>query len=325
MKESGKVIDWLLEDCNPAVRYRTLRDLLGCKETDAVCRTAKDNISEWEPVKRIFSQMHRDGYWAAKGKSKIYGAGLDYKGYVTTPHVLHNLAELGLDHTHPAVEKAAKRFLRVLREQHGFDTVQSCVDGFMLRALWMLGYGQHPAVRKMIGLVKGSIRWDNGYLCDNKSGKAKSCMRGSWQVLMAFSEIPELAFSPQSSRLVEYFIKRNVLYRCDDPTQFLRPEVTWTVFPFVHGRASLLEPLYALSKLGYGKHPATESAWEILERHRTEDGKYFLDWAPATLFPVGKRGQADKWVTLYALLAKKYAGEKRNNRGVSSLKGWARQ
>ncbi len=195
----------------------------------------------------------------------------------------------------------------MLQSEHGFQTLSSCIDGYMLRALWMMGYGSHPASREMRSLVKASRRWDNGYLCgDRTDGPSKSCMRGAWQVLMAFADVPELRRSAETAKMVKYFLERDVLFRRDDPAKPLRPEVTQTIFPFVHGRASLLEALYALSRLGFGRHKALANAWDMLDRKRQQDGRYILNWTPSTLFPVGCRGTPDKWVTLYALLAKKH-------------------
>ena len=82
--------------------------------------------------------------------------------------------------------------------------------------------------------------------------------------------------------------------------------MTATIFPFVIA-AGLLEPLYALSKMGYGRRAELDDAWRQLEGKRDEQGRYRLDWHPpsAPLQP-GPKGQASKWVTLYALLAQKY-------------------
>jgi hypothetical protein len=45
-----------------------------------------------------------------------------------------------------------------------------------------------------------------------------------------------------------------------------------------------------------------------LEKKRTDEGKYILDWTPTqSLLNPGKRGEVNKWVTFYALLAKKHA------------------
>jgi hypothetical protein len=305
---SDSVMQWLLESSDPSVRYRTLAELLGKPLTASEVVTAQQAISSWDAMRDILRHMTPDGCWVTAGKRRSYGRGLEYYGSATTPHVLHNLAELGLTRAHPQVHKAASRYLALLDREFDFRTLQSCIHGYMLRAFAMMGYADHPVFARMTDLVLGSIRWDNGYQCgrEKKTRPVKSCMRGTWQVLMAFAEVPALRQSPVVQRLVRYFLDRNVLFRRDTPDKVLRPEVTATIFPFTHGRASLLEPLYALSKMGHGRHPALNRAWEMLEQKKTADGRYILNWAPATLFPAAKRGEPNKWVTLYAALAHKY-------------------
>ena len=82
-------------------------------------------------------------------------------------------------------------------------------------------------------------------------------------------------------------------------------------FPFVIS-SSLLEPLYALSKLGYGNHLALSDAWDQLEKRRNSEGKYILDWHPPTDFNPGKKHEPNEWATFYALLAQKYRSKSRN-------------
>jgi len=75
-----------------------------------------------------------------------------------------------------------------------------------------------------------------------------------------------------------------------------------TIFPFVIS-ASLLEPLYALSRMGYADHPALVAAWQHLEAKRGEQGQYTLDHSPRAIFDAGPDDQPNKWVTFYAYLA----------------------
>jgi hypothetical protein len=91
----------------------------------------------------------------------------------------------------------------------------------------------------------------------------------------------------------------------DRPGEIIRPELTSAIFPFVIA-GSLLEPLYALSKMGYGNHDALAPAWAQLMTKRDAVGRFVVDWYPPTLFNPGPKGKPNKWVTLYAYLALKY-------------------
>jgi hypothetical protein len=150
-------------------------------------------------------------------------------------------------------------------------------------------------------------RWDGGYLCERSSfsAKTKSCIRGSIKALTAFATLPELWDSGRCQELVSYFLKRRVFYRMTEPDQVIRKELISTIFPFVIA-GSLLEPLYALSVMGYGRHEALSDAWEHLATKRDEAGRYILDWYPPSYFTPGKKGEINKWVTFYAYLALKH-------------------
>ena len=89
----------------------------------------------------------------------------------------------------------------------------------------------------------------------------------------------------------------------DRPDEIIRErELTSVIFPPVIS-GSLLEPLWALSIMGYGEHPALQPAWERLAAKTDEIGRVVLDWYPPTLFTPGPKGEINKWSTLYAQLA----------------------
>jgi hypothetical protein len=93
-----------------------------------------------------------------------------------------------------------------------------------------------------------------------------------------------------------------VIFKSNRPGELIRGEMVATVFPFVIN-ASLLEPLYALSCMGLGKHPALNDAWQYLKAKRNHQGRYILDHSRQSIFNAGPNGQPNKWVTLYAWLA----------------------
>jgi hypothetical protein len=184
---------------------------------------------------------------------------------------------------------------------------QSCLYAYNLRTWVMLGYRDDPRIQERIAVLLADERFDGGYLCDRPSFKAttKSCIRGSTKALMAFAVLPELWNTPRCRQLTDYFLRRRVLYRTRQPEKLVRDELVRTSFPFVIS-GSLLEPLYALSRMGYGQDERLHSAWDILESKRDENGRYILDAHPPTLFNPGDKGQPSKWTTLYACLAQKY-------------------
>jgi len=297
-----RVIDWLLEDENPSVQYRALTELLDRPPGDPQVQQARERIPVSRPVRRIFSKMHPDGYWLYRGK----GAGVDYAMSSSTHFVLAFLTELGMDRQDDCVSMAVERYLAL--DPPDFCTHQSCLYAYNLRTFVMLGYGDDARVQRRAEVLVADDRWDGGYLCERSSfsTQTKSCIRGSIKALAAFAALPELWGSERCQKLVSYFLRRRVYYRMTEPDQIIRDELVGAIFPFVI-QGSLLEPLHALSVMGYGRHEALNDAWERLAAKRDESGRYILDWYPPSYFTPGRKDTANKWVTLYAYLAVKHS------------------
>ncbi len=306
------VLDWLLEENEPSVRYRTLTELLDVPPDDPQARQARAQIPDSKPVRKIFAKMHPDGYWLYQGK----GAGIGYSAS-STHFVLAFLAELGLDRQDERVARAVERYLSLTLPDvpnperwqipPDYRNHQSCLYAYNLRTFVMFGYGDDPRIRERMAVLLADERRDGGYLCDRPTFKAttKSCIRGSLKALMAFAVLPELWDTPRRQHLVDYFLRRRVLFRTNHPEEFVRSELVQTRFPFMIG-GSLLESLYALSRMGYGQDERLQAAWTILESKRDQTGRYPLDWRPQTYFNPGDKDQPNKWTTLYAYLALKY-------------------
>jgi hypothetical protein len=305
----------LLQDNNPSVQARALIELLGLDETSPNVVQAKERIPASKTVVKVLAPIRPDGEWPRIGPSdNCPELGFGYLG------------ELGLDKTHPIIYAAVEVFLSNQYEDGSFlDSYStreghynprandsSCYYALTIRGLLRLGYRTDPRVRKAIDFCLSQSRYDGGYLCTKSYVKktTKSCIRGSKNVLLLFSELPEVWHTPQCQHLVEYFLDRKVFFKRSDPAQFVTGQ-PGMIFPF-HHRLGIIEPLYALSKMGYGNHPALTEAWQLLSQKRDDMGRYILDWKmPKCAFNPGEKGLANPWVTLYAYLALKYRQEVR--------------
>lgn len=310
----NKLETWLLEKENPSIRYRTLTELLDKKPDDSdVIQTRKQILSS-QPVRNIFGRMHPDGYWLQKNprSGEVVGQGVEYGAFASTHFVLAYLTELGLDKTNPQVKKAAQRYLNLQQPDGDFFRHFSCIYSYNIRTFLLLGYKDDPRVQKTINLMLTTTRPDGGYLCDMHEGKyktktVKSCIRGSTRALVAFAELAQYWQHPRCKALINYFLQRNCLFRMDNPKAYINHDVQSTSFP-ITWRASLLDIIFALSKMGYGKHKALQKAWQLLESKKDSRGHYILDWTPTQvqkLWKIGKRVHPNKWITFYTLLAKK--------------------
>lgn len=305
------VIDWLLEPENPSVRYRTLVELLdGAGSREAL--EAQSLIPESKPVQKLIEMMHPDGYWLQKDyKGRILGDGVEYGSFATTHFCLSYCAELGLDRSQPFIEKAASRYMDLQKEDGDWWEHLSCLYGYNIRTLILLGFRDDQRVQKAIDLMLSTNRRDGGYLCDMHEkgrGKPKSCVRGSAKVLLAFAELPEYWKHERCKALIDYFLNRNGIFRNNDPNRFVNRDMEQDSFPMTW-RTNAWEILYGLSKMGYGKDLRLFDAWGVLENKKDADGRYLISQTPGqSIWKVGKAGEANKWITFYSMLAEKLSG-----------------
>jgi hypothetical protein len=313
MNTQSDVIRWLLQDDDPSMRWRTLRELLGVEDDAPEVRRAKSAILQSIPVCNLMEKMAPDGYWLQKHpRTKVnIGDGVNYGSFATTHFCLAYLAELGLDRAQPQVDKATERYLNLQKPDGDWLGHYSCLLGYNIRTFVLLGYRYDERLKRSIELMLHTIRTDGGYLCDFHEGKhktkqGKSCIRGSVKCLLAFAELPEYWDHPRCKQLVGYFLHRGGIYRSNHPGIFVNQDMERLSFP-ITWRANLWEVLFALSKMGHGNDERLQDAWNKLESRADEAGRYKLDWTPTECaWKVGKRDEINKWITFYTLLAEKY-------------------
>ncbi len=313
MLANPDIIQWLLQDDDPSMQWRTRRELLNAGVDLPEVRQAKSAIGESSAVRGLLEKMHPDGYWLQKNPRTKVNVGDDvlYGSFGTTHFCLAYLAELGLDRTHSQVEKAADRYLGLQKTDGDWLNHYSCLFGYNIRTYVLLGYREDARIERSIELLLQTEREDGGYLCDWHEGKyktrqVKSCIRGAVKCLLAFAELPEYWEHPRCRQLVEYFLNRGGIYQSKSRDIFVNDDMKRHAFPIIW-RANIWEILYALSKMGYGNDERLNSAWKELESRADESGRYKLDWTPTECpWKVGERGEVNKWITFYVLLAEKY-------------------
>jgi hypothetical protein len=310
--KTSELIQWLMQDDEPSLQWRTLRELLDVDEGMTEVRRAKSAILESTPVCDLLGKMHSDGYWLQKNPRKQFvGDGVDYGSFGSTHFCLAYLAELGLDRTQPQLEKAAERYLNLQKPDGDWLNHYSCLLGYNIRTFILLGYRDDERLKRSIELMLHTARKDGGFLCDWHEGKfktrqVKSCIRGSVKCLLAFAELPEYWEHPRCKQMVGYFLNRGGVYKSNHPDVFVNMDMERFSFP-ITWRTNLWEVLFALSKMGVGNDERLQAAWDALRSRADVTGRYRLDWTPTECpWKVGKRGEINKWTTFYILLAEKY-------------------
>ena len=285
---NNDVIKWLLEENNPAIKYRTQTEILGEKAD-------KESVIAWVNEFLPADWKEREGLWSV---------------YYLTP-----LAECGLFFDDVSIDKEkAIHFGDDYRFEH------SCGDYMRLRALVRLGLAEEPIVAAIINSLSEKQLPDGGFLCLHRLDKLKytpkSCVKANMMALMFCAECKKKGIhAPIEKPLLDYFWNHNLFYRTDNPEALiLNAREGWrtidTFYPFEVMRVGLQNIVESLCTLGYGNDDRLAEAWGILNSKVDGEGKVILNGTLSKSYlPKEHVGKPSKWVMFYALLAEKEMSE----------------
>ncbi len=315
MESNNKVIDWLLEEKEPSIRYKTLIELLDYQKDSDDILAAKEKVSECKNVERIFSRTNDKGIFPHKP---------EYYGNFTTFNYLTALFELGITKDDsrifpivdwiltPGLDKPEHFVQKEFDDAYILDenNLGSCRQIGFLSTLVRLGYLDDPRVKRLIDIFIDKIRFDGGYLCkwkksNHKGQEAKSCYAATVPALHLYSVLPECYRNGRKyNDLISYFTGRDMIYSKTEPRKIL---CDTKLGLFSTGLSQLLMIAYSMSKMGLGNIPEMKDVWEIIKNKPTTDGKYHLEAAETKkAILMDKVGQPNKWITFYILLSEKY-------------------
>jgi hypothetical protein len=289
MPEYEPNTSWLLEEDNPGVRVRALTGLCGYPQDHQEVMASRCLVMQTLPAARDLSWME------VKGQSLTYN--------------LTALAESGLTCADVAVEAVADKVL-----SPPFDA--NCGELMALRALVILGYGHDPRIGERLARLQEVQLPDGGWLCLHRVNKMKrvpkSCIRAAMHGLLFFAELRRQGLHASGEeQLIDYFLRRRVFYRTDDPTQLVLNDhpgrrMTDVFFPIEYFRVGLPVLLDAFAVLGVGEAPELREAWRLLDEKIDPQGRVLLEGTlplKTCYLPKERVGKPSKWATLYACLA----------------------
>ncbi|MDF2542401.1 MAG: hypothetical protein K0S47_2119 [Herbinix sp.] len=303
---TNSVIQWLLEDSNPAIKYRTLTELLDKSIDDMEVQTTYKSIWQQKSIQKILTKQNENGTWDTS----------DY-GMHTSLRYLTALAEHGLG-CESRMDRAIDYAVASLKEidnSTGSNESGGCSNALLLRAIVMLGYHNRPDVRMLLDNYASSQLYDGGFMCKrllDKKPERKSCYKASVAALLLYAACKQKGITFENTdRLTEYFIKRDVFYTSDKSTMITGGRPGWrfidNFFPIEPMRIGLPLILSSLCILGVGDGQGMDRAWTILEDKKNDTEKLILEGTlskqPCSF---GKVGQENKWMTFYSVLADKY-------------------
>ena len=285
------ILEWLLEESTPEVRLRTLKEYEKRPEDDAEVVECKKQLLQSKVYERGLKKLRTDKPWAK------YDAIMAF-------------AEWGM--TRSDIGKDIDDEVFGLIRSTGFKML--CGEPLLLRNLVKLGYGREDIVKNEIDSVLGLIKEDGGFGCISTNKKIndpkkphKSCARLTVEYLLLVAELHLSGCRMEcESALVHYFTKRNIFYRTDDKKTPMVDVMLGTFYPPDPIKIGAHNIVYALRVLGCPpESEAMQAGYKVLDQHRLENGRYVLTASKSVpAFKAGNVGEENKWVTLYACMAR---------------------
>lgn len=320
MKPSKEILNWLLEDDNPDVRYLALKNLLNKKPNDKELLSAKNAVLNKGMVGTILEKQQNEGYWFKPGP----GYSPKYQGTVWT---LISLGQLGVTvDDDPRIEKACKYYLDNAYSEGGFfgyngtpSGTIDCLQGNMCAALTELGVKDErldKAFEWMARSVTGEgvapkntkderIRYyayKSGPLFSCGVNGEKPCAWGGVKVMLAFSKLPKKRRTKLIQDAIkegEKFLLNHDITSADYPTrENTPPSRSWKQFGFpVFYVADVLQNVEALVNLDHKDHPNVKKAIEYIMSKQNEDDSWNMEYPYRTWASWGPKRKPNKWVT----------------------------
>lgn len=281
---SKGVVDWLLEDSQPSIRYQTLTELLGRADSDPEVQETREQIPRVGWAADILAERNPAGWWV-DSRSHFRPK------YVSTYWKMLVLADMGLTRDLPAIRESVDLWTRmkpVQRREPGRHLpggLHLCVVGMSARAMIQLGYADDPRVREGLEWIVKTADPRGGWACMGAPGNGRN-IDSSWKALGALAALPRSKRTAPMQRCIEqcaeFYLERD-LHR-----QGARYE-PWYRFHYpIHYYYDVLVGLDLLTSLGYGDDARLRFALELLTKKRRAGGRWNLD----AIHPDNPEGEA---------------------------------
>ncbi len=332
--DGNNVVEWLLEEDNPSVKYWTLRTLLNYGEEDFLVQSARRHIMRSGPVPNILARLNEEGHFVDPIVIQEYGPERAAYGYLPkyrgTVWQVILFADLAADPTDPRIHRTCEYILDHSWEPSGLFSMfgnqylAPCFQGNMLYALTRLGYAEDPRIRKAFDILIEYARFDDGGFVPPKRFPYRatrdrccgshSCYAGCLKALKAVSVIPRETWDERVRSFVErgaeYFLAHHVYRASHSAHKLLHKDIDEISFPsFVYG--DFVEVLTTLLRLGI-KDERMQDAVNLLVSKQLPNGRWKLDRdVPMMHVALGRKHRESKWATYranYALKLWKDAG-----------------
>jgi hypothetical protein len=319
-----EVLDWLLDQSNPSVRFWALQYLQGKPLTDPEVLATQQAIPYSSIVRTFLNAQEPDGYWDIP--NNIYS-----HKYKATTHTLLILAELGVPRL-PTIERGIEHLFKFQLNSGHFSTAlpktsrgyasqisdTCCLDANILYYLAHFGYLDDPRTQKTVQfLIDHYCAEKGGWICraypiNPDRVFPQTCYMGLCKVLKCFSVFPLQYRSKGIKRIIEQVVEvilDNQIYKyLRNPNGSRKEKAGWKLFGFpLFYNSDILDVLGTLARLNVTDSRMQDAANRVIDAQQP-DGKWLLKHTFNGKFwhNIEQKGKPSKWITLRALHALKH-------------------
>jgi hypothetical protein len=304
-------IQWLLEG-DPAIRWQTLRDLVGAPERAVEQERSKVASDGWGA--RLLARQDAEGTWAGGLSSD---GGLYSPKWTSTTYTLLLLRDLGLGVGNRRARKACRLLLdRGLQRDGGINygwrgRSETCITGMVLSLLAYFRYDDARLQTIAKHLLEAQMA-DGGWNCRRPLGATHASMHTTISVLEGLrllelhleSDVDALRVAQRRGR---EFLLVHRLFRSHRTGNIIKPDFTRFVFP-PRWHYDILRALDYFQAVDAPRDPRLSEAIDVVRTRRRDDGRWSLEYAykGKTYFQLERIGTASRWNTLRALRVLKW-------------------
>jgi len=305
------VLPWLL-DGDPAIRWQTLRDLVGASER-AVERE-RNRIARDGWGARLLARQDPEGTWAG-GRSS--DGGLYSPKWISTTYTLLLLRDFGLPATSRKARKGCALLLDAGLQRDGGVNYgwrgrsETCITGMVLS---LLSYFECEDDR-LDGLADHLLEQqmpDGGWNCRRDLGATHASVHTTISALEGLRSYElrggsNARAARAAQRRGREFLLVHRLFRSHRTGAVIKPEFTLFAFP-PRWHYDILRALDHFQAVDAPRDPRLAEAIEIVRKSRRSDGRWSLQnrWRGKTYFELERLGAPSRWNTLRALRVLKW-------------------
>jgi len=338
---SGSVLDWLLEENEPSVRYHALTQLLDRDQSDAQVEKTRAGIGKHGWAARILAEQKENTYWDNPFSCTV-------PKFSACSWQLVVLADLGVSGKDPRIRNCAEHLMLLHNVDEGGFSLRPrkppveikdwplqphiCLTGNMVRTLGKLDYANDARVRKAMDWLVTMQLPDGGWNCSpqGKHGSFMATVQPLWALSEMIAADPQETWKQSARKGLEFLLKHRV-YMSDTNDSVVLLDFLKTHYP-MHYCYDFLHGLRILTENGVKNDSRMDDAVRVLLAKRLADGRWPLEgvyrgwrhahpmhnwetvsrpeerelitegWGTDRSIQLEEAGKPSKWITLQALL-----------------------